>query len=109
MIQGDCSEWRRSGRLPFTALISFRGIGIIRALTESAFVGIPDSDGRRTFRTGDLGRLQRDGCLEYLGRKDFRLKIRGHRIQAEEVESALLRVPGNKPGGGGGAQRCFRR
>jgi amino acid adenylation domain-containing protein len=64
------------------------------ALTDSAFIGTPDADGRRIFRTGDLGKLQPDGCLEYLGRKDFRLKIRGHRIQAEEVELALLRMPG---------------
>jgi amino acid adenylation domain-containing protein len=62
-------------------------------LTDSAF-GPPDADGRRIFRTGDLGRLQPDGCLEYLGRKDFRLKIRGHRIQAEEVELALLKISG---------------
>jgi hypothetical protein len=54
---------------------------------------MPDAVGRRIFRTGDLGRLQPDGCLEYLGRKDFRLKIRGHRIQAEEVEFALLKIP----------------
>jgi acyl-CoA synthetase (AMP-forming)/AMP-acid ligase II len=57
-------------------------------------LGTPEHDGRRTFRTGDLGRLQSDGCLAYEGRKDFRLKIRGHRVQAEEVESALLRIPG---------------
>jgi acyl-coenzyme A synthetase/AMP-(fatty) acid ligase len=64
------------------------------ALTASSFVEIPDADSRKVFRTGDLGRLQPDGCLEYVGRKDFRLKIRGYRIQAEEVESALLQVPG---------------
>jgi acyl-CoA synthetase (AMP-forming)/AMP-acid ligase II len=57
-------------------------------------LGTPEHDGRRTFRTGDLGRFQFDGCLEYLGRKDFRMKIRGHRVQAEEVESALRRIPG---------------
>jgi amino acid adenylation domain-containing protein len=62
------------------------------ALTDSVF-GRLDADGCRIFRTGDLGRLQPDGCLEYLGRKDFRLKIRGHRIQAEEVELALLKMP----------------
>ncbi len=64
------------------------------ALTDSAFAALPDANGRRIFRTGDLGQLGPDGCLEYLGRKDFRLKIRGHRIQAEEVELALLRIPG---------------
>lgn len=64
------------------------------ALTDAVVVGDPDVHGRKIFRTGDLGRLQPDGCLEYLGRKDFRLKIRGHRIQAEEVELALLQIPG---------------
>jgi amino acid adenylation domain-containing protein len=64
------------------------------ALTAAVFVGDPDGHGKRIYRTGDLGRLQPDGCLEYLGRKDFRLKIRGYRIQAEEVELALLQIPG---------------
>jgi amino acid adenylation domain-containing protein len=82
------------GEIAIQSAYLFPGYWDDSRLTESAFVGIPDSDGRRTFRTGDLGRLQRDGCLEYMGRKDFRLKIRGHRIQAEEVESALLRVQG---------------
>jgi hypothetical protein len=40
-----------------------------------------------------LGRLRPDGCLEYLGRKDFKLKIRGHSIQTEEVELALSKIP----------------
>jgi len=63
------------------------------ALTDA--VSGRDFDGQdgRVFRTGDLGRLQPDGCLEYLGRKDFQLKIRGYRIQAEEVELALLQIP----------------
>ncbi|HEV8720376.1 MAG TPA: non-ribosomal peptide synthetase [Candidatus Binatia bacterium] len=64
------------------------------ALTDAVFVDDPDGHGRRIYCTGDLGRLQPDGCLEYLGRKDFRLKIRGYRIQAEEVELALLQMPG---------------
>jgi hypothetical protein len=64
-----------------------------QALTEAAFLPHADTDGRRTFLTGDLGRLRADGCLEYFGRKDFRFKIRGHSIQAEEVETALLKIP----------------
>ena len=62
-------------------------------LTNAAFLQDPEGGDRRIFRTGDLGRLRSDGCLEYLGRKDFRLKIRGHSIQAEEVEIALLKIP----------------
>jgi amino acid adenylation domain-containing protein len=64
------------------------------ALTDAVFAPDPDRSGRKIYCTGDLGRLLPDGCLEYLGRKDFRLKIRGYRIQAEEVESALLQIPG---------------
>jgi amino acid adenylation domain-containing protein len=64
------------------------------ALTDAVFVSDAGGRGRRIYCTGDLGRLQPDGCLEYLGRKDFRLKIRGYRIQAEAVELALLRIPG---------------
>jgi amino acid adenylation domain-containing protein len=82
------------GEIAVRSAYIFPGYWNNSTLTASAFVGSPDANGRRTFRTGDLGRLQPDGCLEYRGRKDFRLKIRGHRIQAEEVEAALLQIPG---------------
>jgi len=63
------------------------------ALTKAAFIPDAEEKDRRIFRTSDLGLLRADGCLEYRGRKDFRLKIRGHSIQAEEVEIALLKIP----------------
>src|SRR4030095_6930896 len=63
-------------------------------LTASSFRRGPG--GVRTYRTGDLGRLRADGCLEHLGRKDFQLKIGGNRVEAAEVEAALLEVPGVK-------------
>jgi amino acid adenylation domain-containing protein len=44
----------------------------------------------RVYRTGDLGRLHADGCLEHLGRTDFQVKIRGHRVETADVEAALL-------------------
>ena len=59
-------------------------------LTGAAFRSEPD--GKRTYRTGDLGRMRSDGCLEYLARKDFQLKIRGHRVDIAEVESQLIAV-----------------
>lgn len=46
--------------------------------------------GRRSFRTGDVGRMLPDGGLAYLGRRDFRVKIRGNRVEVTEVEAALL-------------------
>jgi amino acid adenylation domain-containing protein len=62
-------------------------------LTAAAFRASPGQDGPRTYRTGDLGRFRPDGCLEHLGRKDFQLKIDGNRVEAAEVEAALLEAP----------------
>jgi amino acid adenylation domain-containing protein len=62
--------------------------------TAATFVPVPGRPDLRLYRTGDLGRLLPDGCLLHLGRRDARLKIRGHRVEASEVEAALLGVPG---------------
>jgi acyl-coenzyme A synthetase/AMP-(fatty) acid ligase len=61
-------------------------------LTERAFVS--DASGRRTYRTGDLGRLRADGCLEHLGRKDSLVKIRGVSVSLTMVEATLAALPG---------------
>ncbi|MGP3975849.1 amino acid adenylation domain-containing protein [Streptomyces sp. 8N114] len=55
-------------------------------LTAAKFV---TADGSRWYRTGDLGRYRPDGLLEFLGRADNQVKIRGHRIEIGEVEAAL--------------------
>ncbi|GLQ74481.1 non-ribosomal peptide synthetase [Vibrio penaeicida] len=56
--------------------------------TQSSF--ITHKSGRRLYSTGDLGRWRDDGSVEFLGRLDFQLKLRGHRIEAGDVESHLL-------------------
>jgi len=60
------------------------------ARTAAAFAPVPGSAGERLYRTGDLGRLRPDGCLEYLGRRDFRPRLRGRWVDVDAIEAALL-------------------
>ncbi|HEU4412485.1 MAG TPA: amino acid adenylation domain-containing protein [Polyangiaceae bacterium] len=81
--------------------IHFAGGGVVKGylnrpdLTAEKFVEI---EGRRFYRTGDVGRLSDDGWVEVLGRNDFQVKIRGMRIELGEVEYALRRAPGVRDG-----------
>jgi amino acid adenylation domain-containing protein len=58
-------------------------------LTRSVFEGDPSDAQMRTYRTGDVGRLRDDRCLELLGRRDEQVKVRGYRVQPGEIEFAL--------------------
>ncbi len=82
-------------------------------LTALRFAPDPFSDtpGERLYRTGDLVRLRTDGELEYLGRIDQQLKVRGHRIEPGEIEATLSQCPGVREavviGRGDGAERTL--
>jgi amino acid adenylation domain-containing protein/non-ribosomal peptide synthase protein (TIGR01720 family) len=59
-------------------------------LTQERFAEI---GGKRLYRTGDVGRLRADGVLEYIGRNDHQVQIRGHRVELGSIEQALADHP----------------
>lgn len=77
------------------------GAGVTRGylnrpeLTAQRFVTLPQlgESAGRLYRTGDRARWLPDGDIEYLGRLDFQVKIRGHRVELGEIESALAQHP----------------
>jgi len=100
--------------LPIGAVgeIYIGGIGVGRGylnrpeLTAERFIANPFqtkeewqlAKNSRLYKTGDLARWLPDGNLEYVGRDDFQVKIRGHRIELEEIESVLRSYKGIKQG-----------
>ncbi len=59
----------------------------------SDFLDLPNNPSKRIYRTGDLGRIREDGELEFHGRIDTQIKIRGYRVELEEIEAVLLELP----------------
>ncbi|MFF2296468.1 Pls/PosA family non-ribosomal peptide synthetase [Arthrobacter sp. NPDC058127] len=84
--------------------IGLAGVGLARGyinrpeLTERAFIpdflGLADNPSHRIYRTGDLGRFNDDDEIEYHGRADTQVKVRGYRIELSEIENVLLQIPG---------------
>ncbi|WP_193065048.1 non-ribosomal peptide synthetase [Oceanobacillus oncorhynchi] len=68
------------------------GIGVARGylhrkeLTDERFMEIPEYNNQRLYKSGDLVRYLDNGELEYIGRKDFQVKVRGHRVELKEIE-----------------------
>lgn len=62
-------------------------------LTASRFIADPFAPGERMYRTGDVARWLANGAVEYLGRSDDQLKIRGQRIELGEIDRAMSALP----------------
>lgn len=79
--------------------IYISGIGLARgylnnpAMTAEKFMPNPYLEGQRMYKTGDLGRYYQDGSIEFLGRSDHQINLRGFRIEIGEVESIILQNP----------------
>lgn len=81
------------------------GVGLAKGylnnpeLTAQKFINNPlavdmgQSKGSKLYKTGDLGRWLADGSIEYKGRNDFQVKVRGMRVELEEIEQALIDHP----------------
>jgi amino acid adenylation domain-containing protein len=83
-----------------TGELCIAGIGLARgylnnaAVTDEKFTDNPVNPGERIYRTGDLARWLPDGNIEYLGREDHQVKIRGLRIELGEIENTIRDYPG---------------
>ncbi|BAC70909.1 putative non-ribosomal peptide synthetase [Streptomyces avermitilis MA-4680 = NBRC 14893] len=63
-------------------------------LTERAFVPHPFAPGQKLYRTGDRVRLLPDGAVDFVGRTDHQVKVRGFRVEPGEIETTLSALPG---------------
>lgn len=85
-----------------TGELYLAGVGLAKGylnkkeLTSKSFIDNPFSalSTQKIYKTGDLARLTLDNHIEYIGRNDTQVKIRGHRIELTEIEIALRKVPG---------------
>ena len=82
------------GELCIAGVALARGYLNKPALTAEKFTDNPANPGERIYRTGDLARWRDDGNVEYLGREDHQVKIRGLRIELGEIESRIRAHPG---------------
>ncbi|MET0502734.1 MAG: phosphopantetheine-binding protein, partial [Candidatus Binatia bacterium] len=89
---GASTGWNRVGEIAVRGRFLSPGYWQKADLTKAKFLTDPDDPEARIYLTGDLGLMRPDGCLEYHGRKDFQVKVRGHNIGVGEVEAMLREV-----------------
>ncbi len=65
-------------------------------LTTKKFIPSPFVEGEMMYKTGDLASYRTDGTIDFLGRADSQIKIRGHRVELDEIRQRILDIPGIK-------------
>ncbi|MFI9722773.1 amino acid adenylation domain-containing protein [Streptomyces sp. NPDC052396] len=86
------------GEIVFSGVCVGRGYVNDPERTRRAFLPDPHRPGNRLYRGGDFGRWLPEGKLEFLGRRDSQVKLRGFRIEIGDIENALLRAEGVRDG-----------
>ncbi|MGW0551543.1 non-ribosomal peptide synthetase [Streptomyces altiplanensis] len=82
------------GEITFSGVCVGRGYINDPERTAQAFTEDPYLPDTRLYRTGDYGRWLPEGTIEFLGRRDEQVKVRGYRIEIGEIENRLLQMPG---------------
>lgn len=90
-LMEECPDWV-PGQLYIGGIGLSLGYWHDEEKTQKSFI-IHPNNGERLYRTGDLGRYLPDGNIEFLGREDLQVKIRGHRIELGEIEENIKHHP----------------
>jgi amino acid adenylation domain-containing protein len=88
---GQLAEVNEIGELLIGGAGLARGYLGLPELTQQRFAPVPEIGSDRFYRTGDLGRWNADGSIEFFGRNDHQVKIRGYRIELGEIDYVLQR------------------
>lgn len=94
LLLDDNGEPANTGEITVRSRYLATGYWNQQELTDTEFVSDPAGGDKRIYRTGDLGSIAPDGCLTYLGRKHFDIKVWGRRVDVDAIENALRSVDG---------------
>lgn len=94
IVDPERGEVRETGELCLAGSQVTDGYWNDREKTQRQFVRFPETGGTLWYRTGDLVRRGENGCLYYLGRIDHQVKIRGHRVELQEIELVVRKASG---------------